>query len=49
MSYGTSFTFSSKRANKNKSILFVNLRPWAKYTEKNSESQAQTPPLRGGV
>ena len=29
-------------------MLFVNLRPWAKYPD-NSEVQAQTPPFRGGV
>ena len=29
-------------------MLFVNLRPWAKYQE-NIVAQAQTPPLKGGV
>ena len=53
MSFGTTFTFSSKQAfrkqnNENKSIVIVNLRPWVKYPE-NSEVQAQTPPLKGGV
>ena len=46
MSFGT--TFTPVVNNENKSNLFVNLMPLAKYPE-NSEVQAQTLPFKGGV
>ena len=53
MSFGTTFTFSIKRAFRKQimeisQFLFVNLMSWAKYPEKN-EVQAQTPPFKSGM
>ena len=50
MSFGTTFTSSGKRAFRKqriKIILFVNLKPWAKYPE-TSDVQAQTVVAYGG-
>jgi len=53
MSFWTTFIFKSNRAFRkqkclHKSIVFVNVRPWAFYPE-NIKVQIQTPTFQGGV